>query len=382
MKVVFVSNYINHHQIPVSEELLRLCESEQGEYTFIQTQPMEEERVKMGWGETLSVPGFVKNFWEEEEKCAALIMDADVVIFGGVDEESYIQDRLQSGKPVWRYSERIYKTGRWKFITPRGLRKKYMDHTRYRNKRVYMLCSGAYVAGDFNMVLAYPKKKYKYGYFPRFREMDLNKLWEKKRQNSEKVRILWAARMIDWKHPETALYLARDLKKAGYQFTLTMLGDGEKMPYVKQLIQEYDIGDCVELKGFCNPEETREYMEKSHIYLATSDRQEGWGAVINESMNSAMAVVANKAMGAAKTMMEDGKNGVLYKGSCPKDLWKRVAPLMEEKNRTAMGSAAYETVASLWNHKVAAQRLYECMKEEWLGKKIPTYDMGPLSPDR
>ena len=48
MQVTFVSNYINHHQIPVSNELYaQLGDS----YHFVQTQPMEEERVKMGWGD-------------------------------------------------------------------------------------------------------------------------------------------------------------------------------------------------------------------------------------------------------------------------------------------------------------------------------------------
>ena len=48
MTIIFVSNYINHHQIPFSEA----CYRELGEgYRFIQTEPMEEERVAMGWGD-------------------------------------------------------------------------------------------------------------------------------------------------------------------------------------------------------------------------------------------------------------------------------------------------------------------------------------------
>ena len=43
MKVTFVSNYINHHQIPISNVLFRELGKD---YTFIQTEPMEEERIK------------------------------------------------------------------------------------------------------------------------------------------------------------------------------------------------------------------------------------------------------------------------------------------------------------------------------------------------
>lgn len=43
--------------------------------------------------------------------------------------------------------------------------------------------------------------------------------------------------------------------------------------------------------------EVRSYMEKADIYLFTSDFNEGWGAVLNESMNSGCAVVASHAIG-------------------------------------------------------------------------------------
>lgn len=380
MDVVFVSNYINHHQIPVSTVLFNRCKEEKGSYYFIQTEPMEEERVNMGWGQTLQVPDFVLYYWECEEECRNKILNADVVIFGGSDDESYIEERLRQKKPVWRYSERIYKSGRWKFISPRGLKKKFHDHTRHSFERVYLLCSGAYVAGDFRMVMAYGGKKYQYGYFPQKKEYDIQKLLLNK---GEKIKLLWAARMITWKHPETALTIASDLKKNGYDFQLIMLGDGERMPFVKELLKTLDIEDRVELKGFCNPQETRKYMEESHIYLATSDRLEGWGAVINEAMNSGMAVIANRDMGAAKSMIEDGKNGVLYKGSNPSGLWKKVAELIENGEiRSNMGKAAYETIETTWNAQVAANRLYDCMKAELSGKDIPQYEKGPLSRDR
>ena len=45
MQVVFVSNYFNHHQLSFCDALYELLE---GSFCFLQTQPMEEERVKMG----------------------------------------------------------------------------------------------------------------------------------------------------------------------------------------------------------------------------------------------------------------------------------------------------------------------------------------------
>ena len=46
MTFTFVSNYINHHQIPLCQALYEQLGED---FTFIQTMPMEKERVDMGW---------------------------------------------------------------------------------------------------------------------------------------------------------------------------------------------------------------------------------------------------------------------------------------------------------------------------------------------
>lgn len=383
MNLVFVSNYINHHQMPVSLELQRLCRSEGGSYTFIQTEPMEQERVAMGWGESLQEADFVRNYWEDEQGCQQLIEDADAVIFGGCEEERYIQTRLQVGKPIWRYSEPLYKTGRYKFITPRGLLKKYQDHTRYRKKRVYLLCAGAYVAGDFRLVGAYNGKRFRYGYFPPFRQQEPDALMEEKDRASEgMLRLLWAARMIDWKHPETPLIVASELKKMDIPFHLDMIGGGELLEETKQCAEEMGLGDQISFPGYCSPEKTRDYMEKAHIFLATSDRQEGWGAVINEAMNSGCAVIAGKGMGAAPYLISYGENGYLFEHKEPYQAAVIAMQLaMNRESCREIGRAAYETIRGLWNPQVAAERLYTCIAAELAGEVLPDYSSGPLSRD-
>ena len=122
MKLVFVSNYFNHHQLPFCDALYELLD---GSFRFLQTQPMEEERIRMGW--QAEERPYVCRIAED---CRHLILEADVVIFGGCDDESYIRERLVAGKPIFRYNERIYKEGQWKAISPRGLLQKYKDHTR------------------------------------------------------------------------------------------------------------------------------------------------------------------------------------------------------------------------------------------------------------
>ncbi len=379
-----MSNYINHHQMPVSRELNRLCREQGGSYVFVQTEPMEQERVDMGWGEEKLKEGdFVRSYWEDENGCQRMIEEADAVIFGGCEDERYIEARLEAGKPVWRYSEPLYKTGRYKFVSPRGLRKKYHDHTRYRKKRVYLLCAGAYVAGDFRLVGAYGGKRFRYGYFPAFRQQDPKKLMAGKDQASQgQLRLLWAARMIDWKHPETALQVAAGLREQGIDFRLDMIGGGALAPEMQERARALGLEGQVAFLGYRSPEETRDYMEKAHIFLATSDRQEGWGAVVNEAMNSGCALIAGKGMGAAPYLVRHGENGYLYDHKNPRQAVELAGKLAKDAaQRRRLGSAAYETVRTLWNSQVAAQRLYACIAAEVAGQELPEYEEGPLSRD-
>lgn len=351
-RVAFVSNYINHHQIPFCEAMYRYLK---GSYVFIQTQPMEEERVSMGWQDERDLP-YVKRYYEEPDACRELINKCPVVIFGGVDDESYIVERLRSGKPVIRYSERLYKEGQWKAVSPRGLLKKYKDHTKYRKAPVYLLCAGAYVPSDFHIVRAYPGKMLKWGYFPETRHYDVDKLMADKKPAT----ILWAARFLDWKHPELALHCANYLKQKGISFEMRIVGDGEQRPLVDALMEEYDLADCVTLLGYRTPKEVRALMEETDIYLATSDRKEGWGAVINEAMNSGCAVVADHMMGAAPYLIQHGKNGFVYEDGKPKMLFELVEKLLKDRQLCHnLGRKAIKTIEYEWNADNAARRLLQ-----------------------
>jgi len=354
IKFVFISNYLNHHQIPFCNVMYRLLG---GSFVFIQTEEVEQERIRMGWKEKAEQP-YLKLYYEEPEECGRLTEECAVALFGGSDEEAYIKARLQAGKPVIRYSERLYKEGQWKAVSPRGLRKKYEDHTQYRNKPVYMLCAGAYVPSDFHIVRAYPGKLLKWGYFPETKEYSVDSLMDGKGWRPEGAYLLWAARMIDWKHPELPLKTAKYLKERGCSFHLDMVGGGELEGEARRLAAEYGIEDVVAFRGYCPPGEVRELMEKADIYLTTSDRKEGWGAVVNEAMNSGCAVVGNHMMGAVPFLIRHGENGMIYKDADEEMLFRMTERLVRDKALCQrLGRSALRTITEEWNAGNAAERL-------------------------
>ena len=378
MKITFVSNYINHHQIPFCEAMRKIEE----DFYFVQTMPMEEERIRMGWGADKESLPYLHCYYEEEAFCQDLIEKSDIVLFGGVDEEFYIKNRLKDKKPVVRLSERIYKSGQWKAVSPRGLLQKYKDHTSHRKDPLYLLCCGGYVASDFHIVRAYPDKMWKWGYFPACRRYDIDALLEKKRARREKeglLRLLWAGRFIHWKHPEFALLAAKRLQMDGIAFRLTMVGGGEMEEALKTMAKERNIAKYVDFTGYKKPEEVREYMENSDIFLFTSDYMEGWGAVLNESMNSGCVPICDVGPGAVPFLYEEDNMCIYPSGNFEK-FYEELTNLIQNPDRMQrMAKNAYETIALRWNADVAATRLHAFMNGIAQGR-IAEEKKGILSP--
>ena len=176
--------------------------------------------------------------------------------------------------------------------------------------------------------------------------------------------------MIDWKHPElvvkTAAYLKEHLKEhlEEIPFHITMIGGGELEEEVHSLAEELGVTDKITFAGFRSPEEVRAAMEESEIYLVTSDRKEGWGAVVNEAMNSGCAVVADHMIGAAPWMIRQRENGILYHDGCEQQLQEYVAELLQDPAECRrLGEAAQRTVRTEWNARTTAERLVRLCRE-------------------
>lgn len=372
--ISFVSNYFNHHQRFLSQELY---EKTNGNYYFIATSEMREERRALGYGE-VSLPSYVLNAHlsdSEKSKAEKYIISSDAVIIGSADE-GYINKRKENSDLVFRYSERIFKK-----------KKNFIDFVRdgighrIKNpvcKPVYLLCAGAYVSSDYAKFGLFRNKAYKWGYFPETKYYDdiYNVI-----NNKKKHSILWAGRFIDWKHPDDALKAAEILKKSGFDFELNFIGTGEMENHLKMLADKKGLSDCVGFSGSMKPEKVRLCMEKSEIFLFTSDRNEGWGAVLNEAMNSGCAVVASHEAGSVPYLTKNGENALVYEsGDCQMLAEKIMYLLNNPENRKQISAAAYKTVAEEWNATVASERLINLVQHIIDGEKYPDlYKDGPCS---
>lgn len=379
MKVVFISNFLTHHQIPFCLEMKKRLGDN---FKFISTVKIFKWRLDLGFKDFDREYDFVIRAYENEQSyqvAKKLAEESDVVIIGSTTDE-LIEERLKLDKITFRYRSRV-------FIFPNGFFKTILDmkqlklfynrHLKYRkNKNLYLLCANAYGPRDFRLLGLYKNKIYEWGYFIQSNHYDIKELLEKKDKN-EKVQIIWVARFIKWKHPETVVKLAKNLKRQNLNFQIKMLGTGKLENKIRKLIKTKKLEDVIEVVGQVPSEKVRSYMEKSNIFIGTSDSREGWGVVVNEAMNSACAVVANRKMGAVPILIKDKQNGFIYNNY--KELEKYVKELINDKSlMKKISKNAYNYITTEWTSSIAADNIISLFDYIINGKETNVKE-GPAS---
>ncbi len=369
MTVTFFSNFLVPHQLQFCEEMVNLVGDG---FTFVATMPFYSENVTQGFSDLNSNYSFCLKSYEDTEsykKAKDLAKNSDMVILGAAPEK-FARMRVLTGKNLYKYSEREFKPINKIKQSPVKFLQVLINNSIYAKSRVYMLCASAYAAGDYESIGAYKGKTYKWGYFPKGSDKSIEELMSYK--NDTPV-ILWAARMIEWKHGEIAVEIAKYLKDKGLNFKLKMIGSGEKKDRWEQLSESFDLQDRVEFVGSLSNKKTIEYMEKADIFLATSDSNEGWGAVVNEAMSAACAVVGCEGMGSVPYLIENDKSGKIYKENDIETAKKSVEELVTNRQkREAIAKNAKARIDGVWCAKVAAENIFK------LDKALQKHDENPI----
>lgn len=357
ISITIISNAMSHHQILFCEYMAK---QEDIDFYFIATKPIAQERLQMGYENLNHSGNYIVRSYEnkvEYKRARELAENSDFVIYGSAPYV-FVRSRIWKNKWTFVYSERIFKNG----IKDKKLFKKIIIYLLYYgmvpHRRLRLLCASAYAAKDFRKFGFKSSHMYKWGYFPPDTKQSLRELLESKEKNN----LIWVARMIPWKHPELPVFLAERLKENQIPFQLTLVGDGPLFKQIAEMIKEKELSEHVTLTGSLPKDEVRNRMERSEILLATSDYGEGWGAVINEGMNSACAVVASHAMGATRFLIENEKNGLIFESENIEELYEKIVELLKNREkRHQIQKKAFTTIENEWNGKNAAKKLiYLC----------------------
>ena len=376
MKITFISNFISHHQQPFCNELIS---NKNIDFSFVSLTGLDEEKKNIGW--RIEKNDFEIKAYESSDmlsKAICCVKSSDVIIISQSYVSQWIDICLENTNAIiFEYGERFFKGGKYKVLSPKGIKYRFKNYYLKRNDRRYMLCSNAYAASDLALCGLFYKRCYKWGYFPKTYNYDIDLLLN----NKSRIKILWVGRLLKWKHPEIAIMLAKELKNNHINFEMEIIGVGPLKESLVDLVNKYKLNTHVKFLGSLSPENVRTKMLSARIFLATSDSNEGWGAVINEAMNSACAVVASKAMGSVPFLIDSGFNGIIYEYKKDYIPYKEVSSLLlDSQKQSRIAQNAYFTIQNEWNEKIAAQRFIE-LSNNLLSNKNIEFNSGPCSRD-
>lgn len=378
MRIAYFSNFINHHQANVSDQLYTLTG---GSYTFVELCPIYDWLLKGGYSDLSSRP-YVLQAWKSEEnyrKAIELLETSDVALFGGPEALKLEVQRAKTGKLTFDVSERWLKRGWINLASPRLLKFFWYYHTVFAHRDVYKLCSSAYACGDNYKLHSFRDKCYKWGYFTKVEEFPIETSANFVVTEDDGLRLMWCARFLQLKHPELPVELARRLKDRGYKFTIDMYGSGPELESAKSLVHRLNLEGVVSFCGNLPNEEILHQMRRHHIFLFTSDRNEGWGAVLNESMSNGCAVVASNAIGSVPFLINDGVNGLVFESENLDSLENKVVLLMDSRElRQSLARNAVNTIRTVWSPENAAQSLLHLI-EQLNGGNVQPILAGPCS---
>lgn len=236
MTIAFFTNYVNHHQIPLADELYRVLG---GNYHYIAICDTQE-LIKTMSGYKEIERSYIIRLYENEasrKKAYELAINSDVMIYGTPESLPLVSARYQAGKKglIFEVGERWLKRGLLNLLSPRLLRNKWLYYTRCPKDSAFRLCASAYSAHDEEIMLSFKDKCLKWGYFTVVKEIDIESMIKLKEKASV-VKILWVARFLRLKHPERMLRLAVALRNHGVNFSIDMIGEGPLFNWIKKMI--------------------------------------------------------------------------------------------------------------------------------------------------
>lgn len=374
---------ISIHQVALSDALYKILGDD---YVFIEFGSKDEgqfgsfEGVSEGVDFYKDRPYILKMYESEEntQRAKELIANADVLRTGGEPFEM-VKQRILNGKLTFRSSERFFKGPMWKDLI--RFARVYSHYSTLSHLNYRMLCQSAYLPNDMRYFSkGYRDKCYKFAYFTQIPQIDIEEIIQSR--SKDKLKLVWCARFINWKHPEMMLTLAKNLIKSGRSnFEINMIGANTTALWknINDQVNKEKLGGYIHLIGGVPNAEVLMTMRNSHVHVSTSDRGEGWGAVLNEAMGAGCACVASNEIGASPFLLKNKENGLFFKSRSAESLFEKVAYLYDNRQKNdEFGRKAYNTITNKWSAEFAAERLVY-LSESILNRDEIYYEEGPCS---
>jgi colanic acid/amylovoran biosynthesis glycosyltransferase len=168
--------------------------------------------------------------------------------------------------------------------------------------------------------------------------------------------LLYAGRLAAEKGLPVLFEGLRMLSERGYDFQLTLVGDGADRASLEELARKLGIAERLKFTGYVNQEGVREYLQRSDIFILPSFA-EGVPVSLMEAMASGVPVVATHVGGVAE-LVEQEKTGLIVPPADSLALCEAVARYLDDPHlRRQVAQRGREMVAKHFNFDMELDKL-------------------------
>lgn len=169
-----------------------------------------------------------------------------------------------------------------------------------------------------------------------------------------KRRMLYVGQVAEHKGVHLAIEALAALRQVtpGVDFGLTIAGrcmDAVYETRLRHMVDQHGLGGVVQFIGFVKREDLSDLYREHAVLIFPSLWEEPMGITILEAMASGLAVVISGTGGSAE-LIEEGKNGMVFRSGDANDLTRKLAGLLTTTHQLeAIGRAARETAKAKYD---------------------------------
>ncbi|HTO36116.1 MAG TPA: glycosyltransferase family 4 protein [Flavobacterium sp.] len=192
--------------------------------------------------------------------------------------------------------------------------------------------------------------------------IDLNLYRERKEQQGQILQIVTVARLHWVKGIEYTLEALAELKKQGFDFQYTIIGEGIEKERLKFSVQQLNLHENITFAGKLSPEEVRQRLNTADIYIQYSF-QEGFCNAVLEAQAMGLLCIVSNAEGLTENVL-DGETGWVVPKRSPKLLAQKIREVMalSQAEKEAIPNRAVQRVEEAFGLELQQQKFLDFYK--------------------
>ena len=260
---------------------------------FHQVKPAGGDNIIDKLGIFTKIPGWLAALRRDMKEMDAIHIRCPA----GISLVALLAARLWGwGKPVW-----VKYAGNWRSYPGQALSYKFQRFFLKHNLHRGVVTINGHCPGQPEHIYSFVN--------PSFSDEEFlqGSAFAREKQFSYPIKLLFVGNLSRPKGVDRLLEIAKKLNEIGFEFDLTLVGDGPDRPDFERFVKENSLAEHVHFAGWQPITAVHKYYREAHIFVFPS-KSEGWPKVLSEAMSHGVVPIAS-GIGSIPEILEKADAG-------------------------------------------------------------------------